>query len=121
MKKLITILLILVGLSSFSQETLKQVNDSTNTTSNVNNDIEAFRPNEKLLNKQIWQRVAANRFECKFLRLAVELKNNEYLLLEMDGNKRLLARHEQYSIISGYIVNLTLRPSPNLIEKQKKN
>ena len=119
MKTFIKLFLILVVLSSISQERLEQLNDTINTKSKGDNDIEAFQPDVKLMNTSIWKRVTANRFECEFLRLAVELKNNEYWLLEMDGNKRLLARHEHYSVISQVIVNLTLRRSPNWIEYNK--
>jgi hypothetical protein len=93
-------------------DTIHRAKDLIITYSDTIADIEAFRPHTKLLNKQIWTRVSANRFECEFLRLAVELKNNEYWLLEMDGNKRLLARHENYYIIAHVIVHLTLREKP---------
>lgn len=118
-KTYIRLLLFLAVLSSFSQIQLEQLIDTTNTKLKIDNDIEAFQPDVKLLNTEIWNRVTAYRFECEFLRLAVELKNNEYWLLEMDGNKRLLARHEHYWFISRVIVNLTLRRSPNWMEYNK--
>lgn len=119
MKKLIRLFLILAVIIFFSQEISGQINDTIKTKSHVNNDVEEFLPNTKLLNKSIWHRVTANRFECEYLRLAVELRNKEYWLLEMDGKKRLLARHEKYSIISHVISKLTLRSPPYLIEKMK--
>ena len=121
MEKLIWIFLYFVVINSFSQERIEQVNDTINKTSKTNDDVEAFQPDVKLLNKSIWNRVSANRFECEYLRLAVELRNNEYWLLEMDGDRRLLARHKQYSIISNVIVQLTLRSSPNIFDNMKLN
>ena len=119
MKKAIRLFLILVTLNSFSQARLDKVCDTTFTKLKVNNDIEAFQPDVKLLNTSLWNRVTANRFECEFLRLAVELRNSEYWLLEMDGHKCLLARDKNYLVISQVITHLTLRVSPNWIEHQK--
>ena len=116
MKTFIKLFLILVALNSFSQERLDKVCDTTLTKLKVNSDIEAFIPDAKLLNTSIWNRVTANRFECKFLRLAVELRNNEYWLLEMDGLKCLLARDKNYMVISHVITQLTLRSTPKLME-----
>ena len=116
MKPLLSFILIIVVSSIYSQERLKQANDTTFTKLNTYEEVEAFQPHVKLLNTSIWNRVSANRFECDFLRLAVELRNHEYWLLEMDGQKRLLARHEQYAVISHVIVHLTLRRTPNWIE-----
>ena len=113
---LLPILMFLVTFNVVSQEPLEKVNNSKISVSKSNNAIEAFSPNEKLLNKDIWQRVSVNRFECVFLRLAVELNNNEYLLFEMDGNKRLLIKNEEYSVISKAIASLTLRTCPYFIK-----
>ena len=114
MKKLATLLLVLITLNTFAQESFEKDTDLQWATSIENNEIEAFSPNRKLLNTELWKRVTVNRFECGFLRLAVELKNNEYVLIEMDGNKRLLAKDERYSVISNAIARLTLNSTPNL-------
>ena len=119
MKKVIRLFLILIVLSSVSQERLEQFNDTTTTKFNTSKEIEAFQPDVRLLNTSIWNRVTANRFECDFLRLAVELRTNEYWLLEMDNQKRLLAHHENYAVISQVITRLTLRSSPNWMEYEK--
>jgi hypothetical protein len=66
-------------------------------------------PDKKLLNSSLWTRVSPYRFESTGLRVAVEWKNNEYQLLEMDGNKRVLAYSKDYYYISKSIINLTLR------------
>ena len=116
MTKCINIFFMFVVLSTFSQERLDKVCDTTITRSKADHDIEAFIPDTKLLNTSIWNRVTANRFECKFLRLAVELRNNEYWLLEMDGLKCLLARDKNYTVISHVITQLTLRSTPKLME-----
>jgi hypothetical protein len=113
-KNLTTILLVLVTLNLFAQESFEQATDLQWASSNETNVVEAFSPNRKLLNAELWKRVSVNRFECGFLRLAVELKNYEYVLIEMDGNKRILAQDEQYSVISRAIVRLTLNSTPNL-------
>jgi hypothetical protein len=119
MKLPLTILMFSVAFNIVSQEPLEKVNNSKSSDSKSNNAIEAYCPDEKLLNKDIWQRVSVNRFACAFLRLAVELKNNEYLLFEMDGNKRLLIKHEEFSVISKAIVSLTLRTCPLFIKSQQ--
>ena len=122
MKPLITLLLFLVTLNVVTQESPEQIKNFKNTKSNRKHTLEAFSPDKRLLNEEIWQRVSVNRFECDFLRLAVELSGNEYLLYEMDGNKRLLIRHEQYSMISKAIAKLTLRTSsPYFIRPPKIN
>jgi hypothetical protein len=104
MKLLLTLLLFLGTFNIVSQESTEKANRSKSITSNLNNEIEAFSPDKRLLNEDIWQRVSVNRFECKLLRLAVELGNDEYLLMEMDGNKRLLFKHKQYSSVSKAIM-----------------
>ena len=113
-KKLLPLLFVILSLNTFSQKSIKQDYDLIFASSNQNMEIEAFSPNEKLLNTELWKRVSVNRFVCGFLRLAVELKNNEYVLLEMDGRKRILAQNRQYSGISNAIVRLTLNSTPNL-------
>lgn len=79
---------------------------STESTTKV-----VFTPNEKLLIPEIWNRVSEYRFECEFLRLAVEYKDHEYYLIEMDGNQRVLAQDVHYSVISDRIIQLTLKNS----------
>ncbi len=110
---------VLSALSTFSQEIPELVKDSVNEKFKAPSGREVFHTDLRLLNTSVWQRVTANRFECDFLRLAVEWRNNEYWLLEMDGNKRLLAHHEDYSVISQVIVRLTLRREPNWLEYHK--
>jgi len=73
-----------------------------------------FTPHRKLKSKEIWSRVSELRFECSFLRLAVEWRDFEYVLIEMDGDKRELARNRNYEIISKVIVKLTLRSIPKI-------
>jgi hypothetical protein len=73
-----------------------------------------FVPPKKLQNKEIWTRVSNTRFECKFLRLAVEYENFEFILYEMDGKKRELCRASKYSILAHGIARSTVfGPSPH--------
>ncbi|MCK5442801.1 MAG: hypothetical protein KAJ23_13000 [Maribacter sp.] len=95
--------------SSFSQN-LKQTKSSKK---NAVNQEYTFVPPKKLQNKEIWTRVSNTRFECNFLRLAVEYKNFEFILYEMDGEKRELSRASKYSILSKEIAMNTVRVSPN--------
>ncbi len=49
------------------------------------------------------------RFECDFLRLAVEYQNFEYVLFEMDEPKRELSRARSYNTIGEEIAINTFR------------
>ena len=88
--------------------------ESTNLAMNYETDKEStkavysFAPNNKLSNEKIWDRVSEYRFECAFLKLAIEYHNNVYFLSEMEGEKRLLARDIQFTTIVEEIANLTL-------------
>lgn len=77
-----------------------------------------FVPHPNLLNDEIWTRVSAYRFECEFLRLAVEFRDHNYVLMEMDGEQRELAKSIDYELIKNMIVELTLntRPKFNTIQ-----
>ena len=72
-----------------------------------------FVPHPRLLQEHRWTRVSTYRFECPFLRLAVEFKDHTYVLMEMDGEKRVLARSINYEMITRKIMELTLNPQPN--------
>ena len=74
----------------------------------------SFVPHPRLLDQTRWTRVSTYRFECEFLRLAVEFKDHSYVLMEMDGEKRILARSIDYNQITNRIIELTIRPRPNL-------
>ena len=80
-----------------------------------------FVPHPRLLNTRLWKRVSEYRFECEYLRLAVEFNNHTYVLIEMDGDKRILARSIDYIIISNKIKELTLRNSPHFDTGQDIN
>lgn len=73
-----------------------------------------FVPHPNLLNEELWTRVSDYRFECEFLRLAVEFRDHNYVLVEMDGEQRDLARSIDYELIKNKIVELTLNTKPNL-------
>ena len=73
-----------------------------------------FVPHPRLLDTERWTRVSTYRFECEFLRLAVEFRDHSYILLEMDGEHRVLARSIDYNKISQRIIELTLNPRPNM-------
>jgi len=78
---------------------------NTNTTTKV---VYSKAPNRKLANKDLWHRISEQRFECPFLRLAVEYSDNKYILIEMDENKRILASDTNYATIEKEINKLTL-------------
>jgi hypothetical protein len=80
---------------------------------NAMEEVYSFVPPAKLLNKEIWTRVSNTRFECNFLRLAVEYQNFEFVLFEMDGAKRELSRAPKYKILGEEIAMNTFRVSPN--------
>ena len=80
-----------------------------------------FVPHPYLLNTSLWKRVSEYRFECEYLRLAVEFKDHTYVLIEMDGDKRILARSIDYLRISNKIKELTLRNSPHFDVEQDIN
>ncbi len=77
-------------------------------------EILEFQPVKNLFDESRWTRVSANRFECRFLRLAVELKDFQYHLIQMDGDKKTLISHESYKVITKVIINLTLNGRANL-------
>ena len=93
-----------------------QVADGEEKNMDTENNIQfqsySFVHSRNLLNEEIWNRVSEFRFECIYLRLAVELKNNGYVLIEMDGDHRELAKSTDYNVISQKIVELTLRNFP---------
>ena len=74
----------------------------------VSIDTNTFIPDVDLMNEEMWTRVSEFRFESKFLRLAVEWCDGEYLLSEMDGEKMIMSRSPMYSVISYKITELTL-------------
>lgn len=118
MKKLILLALLTssIAIGQVTKITLKT--GIGNILDKVVNTIEVHRKekganyslvvNRKLVNSDIWQRVSNNRFECKFLRLAVEIRNNQYFLIEMDGDKLVLAHDFDYNNIRNEIEKLTL-------------
>ena len=67
-----------------------------------------FIPHLKLAQKMLWERVSMYRFECAYLRLAVEWQEKEYVLLEMDGEKKELTRSKDFKDIQLVITKLTL-------------
>lgn len=80
----------------------------------------AFVPHLNLLNEEIWTRVSAYRFECEFLRLAVEFRDHNYVLVEMDGEQRELAKSINYELIKNKIVELTLNTRPEFESSKSK-
>jgi len=96
-----------------AQETYESNTKGGNVV-DMNKSAYSFVPVKKLQNSELWQRVSEYRFECVFLRLAVEWDNFEYVLLEMDGRKRVLARDRNYAVITQMIIKLTLNEVPNL-------
>lgn len=91
-----------------SESTVKVVDEIV-----INEATYSFVPVKKLQNREIWQRVSEYRFECGFLRLAIEWDNGEYVLLEMDGGKRELQRDRSYKVSTKMILKLTLNSVPN--------
>lgn len=116
MKNLLLICLLLCAFTSFSQESTV-----IHKTKIANNEAYSFIPPTKLLNKEIWSRVANTRFECNFLRLAVEYQNSEYILYQMDGNKLELSRASEYKIIGEEIAMNTFSVSPAFSGSTKTN
>jgi len=109
MKNLLFLCAILYATSSFSQE----IKHPKTSKKNEVKQAYSFLPPAKLLNKEIWTRVSNTRFECNYLRLAVEYQNFEYILLEMDGEKRELTRAPKYKIIGEKIAMNTFMVPPN--------
>lgn len=116
MKTLLLICVLLGTFASFSQESIAVHNAKI-----ADAKMYSFIPPVKLLNKEIWNRVADTRFECDFLRLAVEYQNNEFVLFEMDGNKLELSRASEYKTIGNEIAKNTFRVSPNYAGGAKTN
>ena len=96
---------VLYTTSSFSQKSTA----CKSSEKAVVKDAYTFTPPIKLLNKELWNRVSNIRFECNFLRLAVEYQDFEYVLFEMDGLKRELSRAREYRIIGEEIAINTFR------------
>jgi hypothetical protein len=68
-----------------------------------------FTPNDDLQNKTIWKRVALHRFECNYLKLAIEFDDPDYVLYAMNGPKEALFQSVDFALIRQKITNLTLR------------
>ena len=95
MKNLLIVCAIAYATNSFAQKTtegkiLKQL---------AFEEVYTFNPPRKLMNEEIWTRVSNTRFECNFLRLAIEYQDFEYVLYEMDGLKRELSRARDYNTL----------------------
>ena len=116
MKSLLLICVLLGTFTSFSQEST-----AVHKSKIADAKMYSFIPPIKLLNKEIWTRVADTRFECEFLRLAVEYQNNEFVLFEMDGNKLELSRASEYKIIGDEIAVNTFSVSPGFVRRAKTN
>jgi hypothetical protein len=112
---IVIILLLFLSLSVTSQDT-----DSLKTKAEIQKEISistySFIPDKRLLNKYIWKRVSEYRFECAFLKLAVEFDKHthDYVLLEMEGGKREIFRDIHYELVSQVICRLTLNITPNI-------
>lgn len=109
MKHLIIVCAIAYTTNSFSQKP----NDYKLLKDLVKEEAYTFVPPIKLLNTDLWTRVSNTRFECNFLRLAVEYQDFEYVLYEMDEPKRELSRSPEYRVIGQEIGLNTVRRSPN--------
>jgi hypothetical protein len=104
---LLLTLVMLFSISMCARKKEKKKMKKENVITNA--EISSFAPNKKLLNQEIWTRVSENRFECNYLRLAVELRNFAYILKEMDGKEHILAIEFNYYYIRNKILELTLR------------
>jgi len=114
MKNICIVFSLLYCVVSYTQETEAIADNSVSVLS-----VNEFVPNvytrdwpRKLKNQRIWKHVAENRFECPFLKLAVEWDGVNYHLMETEGGKRILCTNSNYSMISSKIVELTLNSSP---------
>ena len=112
MKNLIIVCAIAYTTNLFAQNS----NENKLLKDLVKEEYYTFVPSKELLNSEIWTRVSNTRFECNFLRLAVEYQDFEYVLYEMDEPKRELSRAPEYHIIRNEITLNTLRSSPNFIK-----
>jgi len=117
MKKVCIVFSLLYCLVSYTQEIDAITGNSVSTSS-----TKEFVPNvytrdwpRKLKNQRIWKHVAENRFECPFLKLAVEWDGVKYQLIETEEEGRILFANSDYSLISNKIVELTLNSSPNTL------
>ena len=108
MKNLLIVCAIAYATNSFAQK-------ATNHNSLkllAKEEAYTFVPPIKLLNTDLWTRVSNTRFECHFLRLAVEYQGFEFVLYEIDEPKRELSRAAEYHIIAQEIALNTVRSSP---------
>lgn len=105
--KLLLVISLFVYIDSNAQEVSQKIDS-------VKVENYAFQPPKSLQDKSRWKRISDVRFECGFLRLAVEYREFEYVLLEMDGDKRVLEKSPKYTDIAREISRLTLRSSPGI-------
>ena len=66
-------------------------------------------PSPELTSSDLWKKVSDNRYECDFLKLAIEWYGGDYLLVEMEGDERIIAKSRDYSKIQDLVVRLTLK------------
>jgi len=78
--------------------------------------VYGYSHHPKLGNTELWHRASETRYECIYLRLAVEADGNVFKLIEMDPDYRILKESWNYSVISQEIIRLTLRRTPYLGE-----
>ena len=107
------LILVIVGLWIFN---LGYEQDGEGTSKRIDS-LPVFAtpiPNNNLSDNLVWKRVSEYRYECEFLRFAVEYKSNAYALYELDEPKRLLVKSESYKDITREIVKLTININPRL-------
>lgn len=103
---------ILFSNDVYGQDTIEQPQSSASKIE-FNYTNPSFVPHRNLMNTDLWKRVGNNRFECEYLRLAVEFRDHTYVLIEMDGEERIMARSINYNRISSKIIELTLNSRPS--------
>ena len=100
---------VLIDMANQNKELIRS-NNFNLITKKIKTEIKKrFKPDLRLTNKNLWTKVSLYRFECEFLRLAVELHEKEYVLVEMDGGNKELARSKDFSVIKRVIDKLTLK------------
>ena len=107
-------------MEDYKKENYKKKDNKKEDYSITKLNTAAFVPHPNLLNEELWTRVSAYRFECEFLRLAVEFRDHNYVLVEMDGEQRELAKSINYELIKNKIVELTLNTRPEFESSKSK-
>ena len=104
---------LIYGIATFDWENPGEYNQNIEWMPDMDSIVEPtgiWIPDPRLSNSNLWKRVGMYRYECEFLKLAIGCTDKgQYILIEMEGQKRVLAVSYDYGEIQKAVTQLTLK------------